>query len=448
MNTHPTPARVARRRAALATIFGCAVEAYDFTVFTYLVVFVAPAFFPDGDPAAAVLSTLLVFAAGFVARPLGGIFFGRLGDRIGRRRTLLITIVLMGVSSVVMGMLPTYSMIGIAAPVLLVVARLLQGFSAGGELSGASVYAAEHGTSDNAGRFNSLQPIGFSAGASLAPLVVGITASILGTETMTQWGWRVPLLLVLPLTLVCLALRTRVGESPAFEALVDQQAASAGPLREALARYRGPIFQCICLAMVNGLINYLLIAYLPVHINTARHLEPATVSLIFAGAGALTIPLIFLSGELVDRVGPKRLLCVVLVVVAVLIVPAMAVLGNSSSIVGVALAVLALLVFAQMIAPPVLATSTGLFPTRIRYSGVAVGYMVGSVLGSGFGPYAAAKLADSTGNSYAPALLVLAAAVLGIVVILVAKPRYVDLAGSGTGDRGDLLGRGGKALSA
>src|SRR5690606_24536663 len=234
-----------------------------------------------------------------------------------------------------------------------------QGFSAGGELSGASVYAAEHGTSDNAGRFNALQPIGFSAGASLAPLVVGITASVLGTQTMTQWGWRVPLLLVLPLTLVCLALRTRVAESPAFEALVDQEAGSAGPLREALVRYRGPIFQCICLAMVNGLINYLLIAYLPVYINTAQHLEPATVSLIFAGAGALTIPLIFLSGELVDRVGPKRLLCTVLVVVAVLIVPAMAVLGNSSSIVGVALAVLALLVFAQMIAPPVLATSTG-----------------------------------------------------------------------------------------
>ncbi|GGL13324.1 MFS transporter [Nocardia jinanensis] len=447
MNTGPTSARVARRRAALATIFGCTVEAYDFTVFTYLVIFVAPAFFPDGDPAAAVLSTLLVFAAGFVARPLGGIFFGRLGDRIGRRRTLLITIVLMGVSSVVMGMLPTYSVVGIAAPILLVVARLLQGFSAGGELSGASVYAAEHGTSDNAGRFNTLQPIGFSLGAALAPLVVGITASVLGTETMTQWGWRVPLLLVLPLTLVCLALRTRVAESPAFAALTEQQAGSAAPLREVFARYRGAVLQCICLALVNGLIAYLLIAYLPVYINGAGHLEPGPVSLIFAGVGAVTIPLIFVSGALVDRVGPKRLLCTVLVVVVVLIVPAMAVLRNSSSIVGVALTVLVLLVFTQMIAPPVLATSTGLFPTRIRYSGVAVGYMVGSVLGSGFGPYAAAKLAASTGNPYAPALLVVAAAVLGCVVIVVAKPRYVDIAGEEAKTAGSPSGKGGEALS-
>jgi MHS family proline/betaine transporter-like MFS transporter len=420
----PVPA--ARRRAALATISGCAVEAYDFTVFTYVVVFVAPAFFPSGDPAAAILSTLLVFAAGFVARPLGGIFFGRLGDRVGRRRTLLITIALMGVSSVAMGLLPTYAMIGIAAPILLVVARLMQGFSAGGELTGAAVYAAEHGTAKNRGRFNALQPIGFSIGAALAPLVVGITAAFLGTETMTQWGWRIPPLLALPLTVVCLAFRSRVAESPAFEAVKEQHAASAAPMREVFTHHRGPFLQTLCLALVNGLMAYLLIAYLPVYINTAGHLEPGTVSLIFAVVAAVTIPLIFVGGELVDRIGPKRLICSALAGVAALIVPAMVTLGNSSSVVGVALMVLALLVFVQLIAPPALATVTGLFPTRIRYSGVAVSYTLGSVLGSGFGPYAAAQLAASTGNRYAPALLVFGAAVLGVVVILVAKPRYGD----------------------
>lgn len=411
----------ADRRAAIATVTGVAVEAYDFIVYSYLVVFLAPVFFPSDDPTAGVLASLLVFAAGFVARPLGGVFFGRLGDRIGRRRTLLITIVLMGAATVAMGLLPGYDQIGITASVLLVVLRLLQGFSAGGEVTGAAVYASEHGGPTNRGRFNSLQPLGFGVGGVLAPAVVGLTAWLVPAGAMATWGWRIPLLAVLPITLVCLLLRTRVAESPQFERLRAEQRASAAPLRETVRRYPVALLQVIGLTMCNGMINYTIIAYLPVYLNTGGKLSPAAVSWTFAICQLLILPFVLYAGALVDRFGQRRVLVTTLLVVGILIPPSLYVLRNAPTLASVGAVVLVLLLVTAAIGPAVLTASTGMFPTRVRFTGIALGYSIGNVIGGGFGPYLAALLAARLGSPYAPILLFVFAIVVGIVAILTAR---------------------------
>jgi len=420
--TTPVASRAAGRRASVATVLGCAVEAYDFTVYTYLIVYLAPTFFPSDDRTAATLASFLVFGAGFVARPLGGLFFGRLGDRIGRRRTLLVTIVLMGVSTIFMGLIPGYAQIGVAASVLLVIARLLQGFSAGGELAGAAVYSAEHASARNRGRFNAMQPLGFSVGAAIAPAMVALVAAVLPAGAMASWGWRVPLLLVLPLTLACLAYRLRVHESPQFTEIAAARQAAKTPAKEVLRRHPVAVVQVVALSLVNGLMAYLIIAYLPVYLNTVGHFAPGTVSLMFAIVATVTIPWILASGVLVDRFGRRPVLISSLVAVAVLIYPAMYVMGTVANAVVVTVAIVILLSLVQFVAPPAVATSTGLFPTRIRYTGVALGMTIGSVIGSGFGPYLAALLTSVTGSPYAPVLLVVFAAVLGVVIAIVAKP--------------------------
>ncbi|MDN5913508.1 MAG: MFS transporter [Pseudonocardia sp.] len=411
----------ADRRAAIATVTGVAVEAYDFIVYSYLVVFLAPVFFPSDDPAAGILASLLVFAAGFVARPLGGVFYGRLGDRIGRRRTLLITIVLMGLATVLMGLLPGYDQIGIAASVLLVALRLLQGFSAGGEVTGAAVYASEHGTSANRGRFNSLQPLGFAIGGVLAPAAVGLTALLVPAGAMAAWGWRIPLLAVLPITLICLLLRTRVEESPQFVRIRAEQRASAAPLRETVGKYPVALLQVIGLTLCNGMINYTIIAYLPVYLNTSGNLSTGAVSWIFAVCSLIVVPFVLFSGALVDRFGQRRVLVIALVLVAILIIPALFVLRNVAAVAAVAAVVLVLLLVTTAIGPAILTASTGLFPTRVRYTGIALGYSIGNVIGGGFGPYLAALLAARLGSPYAPALLFAFAVIVGIVAVLTAK---------------------------
>src|SRR5262245_28020419 len=219
--SQPSPVPVdhkrASRRAAIAGLLGSLIESYDFYVYSYLVVYTAVLFFRTDDPAIAILASLGVLGVGYIARPLGGVFFGHLGDRIGRRRTLVITVVVMGLATTAIGLLPTFDQIGAFAPILIVLLRLVQGFSAGGELIGSATYVAEHSVEGNRGRLASFTPMGVAIGTALAPAAVAVSALALAPDQMAAWGWRIPLLLSFPLTLVCLYYRSRLDDSPAFE---------------------------------------------------------------------------------------------------------------------------------------------------------------------------------------------------------------------------------------
>lgn len=203
MSTVPTELKVDRtkaKKAALAGGVGTLIEYYDFGVYGFLSIYIAPLFFISDNPAVPLLATLAVFGVAYVARPFGGIFFGTLGDKVGRKSALVLSVILMGVASSVLGLLPTYAAVGVLAPILLVLVRLVQGFSAGGEIGGSATYIAESAPPNRRGMFGSFTPIGSTLGFSVAAAVVGMTTLIVGADNMAAWGWRIPFLISILLT--------------------------------------------------------------------------------------------------------------------------------------------------------------------------------------------------------------------------------------------------------
>ncbi|GAA1844253.1 glycine betaine/L-proline transporter ProP [Pseudonocardia ailaonensis] len=417
--TSGAPSRKKVRRAQQAGFLGTLVEAYDFFVYTYLVLYTAPLFFPADNPTSGVLASLLTLGAGFLARPIGGLVFGWMGDRRGRRFTLLVTVTMMGGATLLIGLLPTYQQVGVLAPVLLVVVRLLQGFSAGGELMGAATYVSEHSSKGNRGRLSSVTPLGFTAGTVLAPAVVALVTLLVGPASMGSWGWRVPLLLSLPLAVLCLALRSRLDDSPEFEKLAEEQALARTPVREVVRHHFPALIRVILLGAVVLLSGYVVAGYVPVFLQQQAGIAPGTAATMAAVANCVGIPVVFAAGLLIDRIGKRPVMVLLLGTLTVVALPALMLIKHSGGVwilVVVAFAVLAALASSSSV--PAYAAFTGLFPARVRYTGAAFGFGLGSALGAGFGPYLAAQLSVSTGNIYAPAFLMMGVSVIGIVVIL------------------------------
>ena len=406
-------------RAAVAGMLGTMIEAYDFTVYAYLVIYTAPAFFPRGDPATSILASLAVFAVGFISRPLGGIFFGRIGDRRGRRFTLLVTVTLMGIATFALGAIPDHATIGIWAPVLLVTVRLAQGFSAGGEVIGSATYVVESSTPGRRGLYSSATPLGAVFAVALAPIVVGLCIAIVGAQQMGEWGWRIPFLLAIPLTVICLVFRLRIQDSPEYLTLVRQHEVVKAPLREVLSYHWRSVIAVAVLAISIFFVSYTLTAYVPTFLSSTVGLPPGTVYWLTATAVVLAAPTVILSGLAVDRFGRRKVLIASLVICTVLIYPGMTVMtGAGSSTLGVGIAYWLLLCTAFAANPPAYQAFCDLFPARIRYTGAAVGFNIGNVIGGGFGPYFSAQLIQWTRNPQSPALLVAFAAFVGVGTIL------------------------------
>ncbi|GAA4927562.1 MFS transporter [Actinomycetospora succinea] len=421
MSTAEAPApqsHQSARRAGTAGMLGTMIEAYDFAIYTYLVVFTAPLFFPADNPATGVLAALLALGAGFLARPVGGLFFGRLGDRRGRRFTLIATVVTMGTATFVIGLLPTYATIGVLAPVLLVLLRLLQGFSAGGELMGSATFVTEHGTRRNYGFLASITPLGNALGAALAPAVVGVVTLVIADDVMGAWGWRIPLLLSLPLTVLVLVLRTRLDDSPEFKRnAAREETSSKTPVRDIARQHPLALGRVVVLAASVLFIGYFASAYLPIYLQTAGGLAPGEAAR-FASVGMLSaMPCMLLTGKLVDRWGRQRVQIVLLVLAAAVVFPMMSAVGAEGG--AGALGVIGFIAFVCIggaVAVPAFASFTASFPTRVRYTGAALGYGLGGALGAGFGPYLSALSAEVTGSRFAPAVLLLVVAAVGVAI--------------------------------
>lgn len=406
------------RKAGTAGMLGTMIEAYDFAIYTYLVVFTAPLFFPAENPTTGVLAALLALGAGFIARPVGGLFFGRLGDRRGRRFALITTVVTMGLATFAIGLLPTYETIGVLAPVLLVLLRLVQGFSAGGELMGSATFVTEHGTARNHGLLSAITPLGNALGAALAPGVVGVVTLLFAGDVMASWGWRIPLLLSLPLTVLVLFLRTRLDDSPEFKRNAEQeQTTSKTPFRDVVTQHPGALVRVVVLAMSVLFVGYFASAYLPIHLQTAGGMTPGEAAR-FASVGMLAaMPCMLLTGRLVDRYGRRHTQIALLLLVAAAVFPLMyAVSATEGHVVLAAVGFIVFVCIAGSVAIPAYSAFTASFPTRVRYTGAALGYGLGGALGAGFGPYLSALSAEVTGSSYAPAVLLLVVCAVGLAV--------------------------------
>ncbi|MFE5645983.1 MFS transporter [Rhodococcus sp. NPDC056516] len=424
------------KRAVKATMLGNAMEWFDFGVYAYLATTIGKVFFPDASGSAQLLSTFAIFAAAFIVRPLGGLFFGPLGDRIGRKKVLATTIILMAGSTFAIGLIPSYESIGIAAPILLVLLRLLQGFSTGGEYGGASTFVAEYAPDKRRGFFASFLEFGTLAGYVAAAGIVTIIQTVVSAEDLLQWGWRIPFLIAGPLGLIGLYLRLRLEETPAFQMMEQAEERSLADestgkkLRETLVDNWRPLVLCIVLVATYNIAHYGLLSYMPTYLtNTLGYDESHGLVLMIIVMIVMMMGISYV-GKFSDRVGRKPLLLSGFIGFFLLSLPAYLLIGVGNYVtVFLGLAILGgLLLLFVGVFPSVL---PALFPTGIRYGGLAIGYNVAVSIFGGTTPLVLTALESATGsNLVAPMYMMIAAVIGGIAVLLIPETARKPLDGS------------------
>lgn len=419
----PLPATAAKkstsvaRRAAIAGGVGTLIEYYDFAVYGFLAVTIAPLFFPSDNSAVSILSTLAVFGVAYVARPLGGIFFGRLGDRRGRRHALVITVVSMGVACGILGLLPTSSAVGILAPILLVLVRLAQGFSAGGEVGGAATYIAESAPPNRRGFFGSFTPVGSTLGFAVAAAVVGVVALATTDEQMESWGWRIPFLLALPLAWVCLRVRMKLEDTPEFEEMAEKQQVTKSPLLDTVTRNPWSVARVVGVAIAMNGSGYIGLTYFSVYLINDLGFSKDSVYWTSAIAIALACATFPLSGMATDRWGRKPVLIAGYLAYVVIALPAFMIMGATESILVIGIVYFLYMVLNGVVQVPAFPLFTELFPRTVRYTGVSLGFNIGTIAAGGTAPYVAAQLVESTGNAMSPAYWVMGVCAIGLLTV-------------------------------
>lgn len=400
------------RRAAVASLVGTTVEFYDFLIYGTAAALAFPTvFFPNASPVNGVLLSFATFGVGFLARPLGGIVFGHFGDRLGRRRMLVYSLVGMGVATVGIGALPTYAQIGVAAPVLLTLLRLAQGFAVGGEWGGATLMAVEHAEPERRGFYGAFPQMGAPAGTALATLAFYLAAKLPADDFMS-WGWRLPFLASAVLIVIGLIVRLTVTESPDFAAVQDRAQIVRTPIIEAVRRHWRQILLVAGAYLSQGVFAYICVAYLVSYATKNVGIPRDTALLgVFVGAvvAVLTYPLF---GALSDRVGRKPMFLLGVVAMGLSVVPVFALIDSGRP----GLFIVALvLVFGLAMAPAAGVTGALFsmsFDADVRYSGVSIGYTLSQVVGSAFAPTIATALYAATGTSAAIAAYLIAVSVV------------------------------------
>lgn len=405
------------RRVITGASIGNAVEWFDFAIYGFLATFIAAHFFPTGDDTAALLNTFAIFAAAFFMRPLGGFFFGPLGDRVGRQRVLAVVILLMSGATLCIGLLPTYEAIGVAAPLLLLVLRCLQGFSAGGEYGGGAVYLAEYATDKHRGLTITFMAWSGVLGFLVGSVTVTLLQALLPAAAMDSFGWRIPFLIAGPLGLVGLYIRLRLADTPQFTELNKSEQVAESPLREAVSTSWRQILQVIGLFIVFNIGYYVVFTFLPTYfIKTLKFSKTeAFVSITLACLVALVLilPLAMLS----DRIGRRPLLIGATVAFVVLGYPLFLLLNTGS--LGAAIAAhCALAAIESVYISSAVSAGVELFATRVRFSGFSIGYNVCVALFGGTTPYVVTWLTAATGNAVAPAYYLVIAAVVSLAAVL------------------------------
>jgi MHS family proline/betaine transporter-like MFS transporter len=393
-------------------------EWFDYGAYTYVAIYIQKVFFPSQDPSTATLSTMLVFAVSFLIRPLGGIVLGPLGDRLGRQRVLAATIVMMAASTFLVGVLPGYGSIGIWAPILLVLLRMLQGFSTGGEYGGAATFMAEYAPDRRRGFFGSFLEFGTLAGFTLGALVVLLSELAFGKAAMADWGWRIPFLIGGPLGLVGLYLRTRLEDTPAFKALEEDDEVEEGAtaaLKDVLTGHWKPLLTLAGLVIALNVANYTLLAYMPVYLEQKIGLSSTSSLVLLIVGQAVMMLLIPFSGRLSDRFGRKPMWWISLGGLFVAAIPAYLLMAQGFAPALLGFAVLGVLYVLQL--STISATFPAMFPTQVRFAGFAIAYNVATALFGGTAPAYNEKLIAVTGSDLVPAYTMMAACVVGAVAL-------------------------------
>ena len=386
------------RRVAGAGLIGTAIEFYDFFLYglAAAVVF-GPQFFPSASPVAGTLASLATFGAGFLVRPLGGVVFGHFGDRIGRKRVLVITLLLAGGSTFLIGLLPTYSAIGVAAPVLLVLCRLLQGLGVGGEWGGAVLLAIEHAPANRRSVYGAFPQMGNPIGLISAIVILLLCRALTSPEQFQAWGWRIPFLLSAALVVTGLVIRLRVLESPEFERARTERKIVRVPFVELVRRYPRQLIFGTLVATASPAIGLLLYVYLVSVGQQVLHVSAGRMLFLAASSGVGLLVAIWISSHLAERLGRKTMSIIGLVVMAVWAFPFF-LLFQSGSLPQMLLGFVVFGASVGIVNGPQAAILAELFPVGMRYSGASFAFQLASILGGAVAPLAAVALFAETGE--------------------------------------------------
>lgn len=401
------------RRAIAASAIGNATEWFDYGIYSYGVAYISAALFP-GTTEQATLFALAAFAISFLIRPLGGLFWGPLGDRLGRRAVLAVTIIVMAAATFCVGLIPSYASIGLWAPLTLVVLRMIQGFSTGGEYGGAATFMAEYAPDARRGLCGSFLEVGTLAGFSLGALLMLGFALALGEGAMHDWGWRIPFLVAGPLGLVGTYLRSHLQETPVFQQDHEHERVSHG-LGHLFAHYWRELLVLGGLVVALNVVNYTLLSYMPTYLQRRIGLTPDE-ALVVPILGMLFMMLLLpFAGALSDRVGRKPLWWFSLIGLFVLAAPLYVLMEQSLA--GAIIGFMALgLLYAPQLAT-ISATFPALFPTPVRFAGFAIAYNVATSIFGGTAPAVGSALITATGNELMPAYYMMAACLIGAAAL-------------------------------
>jgi MFS family permease len=389
-----------------AAAAGTMIEWYDFYIFGSLAVIMSGQFFPKGNPTAGFLLTLATFATGFAVRPFGAIFFGRIGDLVGRKYAFLVTLLIMGGATFVIGLLPTYEQIGLAAPLILVVLRLLQGLALGGEYGGAAVYVAEHVPDNRRGFYTSFIQTTATLGLFISLAVILLVRTNMTEAAFKSWGWRIPYLLSILLVLMSLYIRLRLKESPLYTQLKSAGKTSTAPLRDSLGSGRN--WKIIFLVLFGATAGQAVVWYTGqfyalIFLQQVLKVDFVKANIIVAIALALGTPFFIFFGALSDRIGRKKIMMAGNLIAALSYYPiyqAMKAASDPLQPVLMTLLVLIQVLFVTMVYGPIAAFLVEAFPAKIRYTSLSLPYHIGNGWFGGFTPLIATAVYTRTNNIY------------------------------------------------
>ncbi len=403
------------KKSVYATGIGNAMEWFDFGLYSYLAIIISQNFFSavENDELKLVF-TFATFAIAFLMRPIGGIVFGRIGDRLGRKVVLTTTIVMMAGSTLIIGLLPTYDQIGIWAPILLLLARILQGFSTGGEYAGAMVYIAESSPDNKRSALGSGLEIGTLGGYILASLLATTLFVTLSDDQMASWGWRIPFILGAPLGLFGLYLRRHLDESPIFENEINENTEEPATFREILRDHKRDIIVCFIAVAFFNITNYMLLSYMPSYLDEVIGMSSSTSTILITGVMVIMIPLAYFFGKLSDKKGNRNIVLFALAGLSLLSILSFFLIGlKPLFFVGIGIFILGFFLAIFEGTMPSLLPS--IFYTDVRYRTLSVTFNVSVSIFGGTTPLVSTWLVHTTQNPLAPAFYLTAVSVIGFV---------------------------------
>lgn len=419
-----TTARVISTREAIRAVtaggIGNVLEQYDNLIYAYSAALLGSLFFSTGDPVSNLLATFGVFAVGFLMRPLGALFFGNIGDRFGRKRALVLSVALMAACTTAIGLLPTYQNIGVWATVLLIVLRLLQGFSVGGEWAGSTAFIVEYAPQAKRGLYGSYQQVSTAVGFLLASGISAGMSTWFSPDDLLAWAWRIPFLLAALTGVVALWLRFGMEETPRFEEAIAKDELVKNPLRQSMRTQFPNVARGFGFTLLWTVAYFLFLTFIPTYLTQYNGVDSSVAKLSATFGIALFAVLIPFAGWLSDRFGRRPLLLISTIGFALLSWPVLALMGVGS-VVAIYGGWVVLAVLLALFSGPGPAALAEMFPTGVRYSALSIGYNIAVAAFGGTAPVLAVWVIKVTGVTTSPAFIAIAAAIITTFVVLSMK---------------------------